>query len=764
MMISRCNDLADLEMLSECLKLEDLDLSHPKLRTLDLGLTPNLKWLKPTDVFPVHSDNDSPKFQFSCYYKEDPSSSFGNLERLISIDIPNSICKMKCINSFDLHNGDRVVELPEQIGSLEGLKELNIEENRGSELPSTLNIDYMGQFSSGDKTKQDARTNKAETSSSRKNSRKSKAQETLQGFMNPKVNTANKITKDAGKRRVQADGQATGHWFTDGDEKRLANFSTQHHSVCNISKLPLTGLGVLTKELGKRKQNVSNVTSASESVVTNCRKQPFPKLTVSPLRKFQLIDSDSDSDIPSISEVATKKTCDKSEPYSNRRKCVNEPRKLSESLDTSTGKDLWEDFRHEKSFHIPTPALDEVCEECLSSPDEKGKVQSSIGKSNNKSHVMDSAIAPVLRISITGPIQHDEPPPTLHYSVSNKSKFPLTGLGLLTRESGKRKQNISNVANSPESVITSCSKQPFPKLTVSPLRKFQLIDSDYDSNIPSIIRKDLWEDFRHEKSFHIPTPALDEVLDLGDPRLPAHQYFFHNDLRVQELVRTRLCNFFSLNAESRSSERPSNQISITCKGQFNSGDKTKQATRTNKAETCSTRKISRKSKTQEMSHGFMNPKGNTAKGNYKRCWQEKGSRGWSRDGALVHKWRWEEGVETYKDDEKIKQGKLISDELIKAIEDSKFYIIVFSKNYASSSWCLEELVKIMECQTMDEHTAYPVFYDVEPTEVRKQMEFFGTWSSPKPAVKRTHVKVVLAGCVQGGRANLIDDDESLGGG
>ncbi|GKC52799.1 hypothetical protein Tco_1075544, partial [Tanacetum coccineum] len=55
----------------------------------------------------------------------------------------------------------------------------------------------------GDKTKQDARTNKAETSSSRKNSRKSKAQETLQGFMNPKVNTANKITKEGFKQMVK---------------------------------------------------------------------------------------------------------------------------------------------------------------------------------------------------------------------------------------------------------------------------------------------------------------------------------------------------------------------------------------------------------------------------------------------------------------------------------------------------------------------------------------------------------------------------------
>ncbi|GJT14278.1 TMV resistance protein N-like protein [Tanacetum coccineum] len=80
----------------------------------------------------------------------------------------------------------------------------------------------------------------------------------------------------------------------------------------------------------------------------------------------------------------------------------------------------------------------------------------------------------------------------------------------------------------------------------------------------------------------------------------------------------------------------------------------------------------------------------------------------------------DKGIYTYKDDEKIQKGKRISDDLIKSIEDSKFYIIVFSKNYASSSWCLEELVKIMESHKMTGHTAYPVFYDVEPTEVRKQ--------------------------------------------
>ncbi|XP_076927748.1 TMV resistance protein N-like [Bidens hawaiensis] len=89
--------------------------------------------------------------------------------------------------------------------------------------------------------------------------------------------------------------------------------------------------------------------------------------------------------------------------------------------------------------------------------------------------------------------------------------------------------------------------------------------------------------------------------------------------------------------------------------------------------------------------------------------------------ALDHR-----GIITYKDDESYKdyeslpKRRKIGDELMESIENSKFHIIVFSKNYASSSWCLDELVKIMESQKTMEHTAIPVFYDVEPTEVRYQ--------------------------------------------
>ncbi|KAJ0751789.1 putative TIR domain, P-loop containing nucleoside triphosphate hydrolase [Helianthus annuus] len=83
--------------------------------------------------------------------------------------------------------------------------------------------------------------------------------------------------------------------------------------------------------------------------------------------------------------------------------------------------------------------------------------------------------------------------------------------------------------------------------------------------------------------------------------------------------------------------------------------------------------------------------------------------------ALHHR-----GITTYKDDERIEKGEVISEQLIRSIQDSRLHIIVFSKNYASSSWCLNELVKIMECHKTDEQTAYPVFYDVEPREIRKQ--------------------------------------------
>ncbi|KAM7473452.1 hypothetical protein LguiB_020695 [Lonicera macranthoides] len=85
------------------------------------------------------------------------------------------------------------------------------------------------------------------------------------------------------------------------------------------------------------------------------------------------------------------------------------------------------------------------------------------------------------------------------------------------------------------------------------------------------------------------------------------------------------------------------------------------------------------------------------------------------------------GIYTFKDDERLETGEPIPPTLLKAIEESSFAVIVFSKNYVSSRWCLDELVKIMESNSKSPkgHTVIPIFYDVKPSDVRKQEGNFG---------------------------------------
>ncbi|XP_023909134.1 disease resistance protein RPV1 isoform X2 [Quercus suber] len=87
--------------------------------------------------------------------------------------------------------------------------------------------------------------------------------------------------------------------------------------------------------------------------------------------------------------------------------------------------------------------------------------------------------------------------------------------------------------------------------------------------------------------------------------------------------------------------------------------------------------------------------------------------------ALIQK-----GIFTFKDDEKLERGKPISPELLKAIEESRFAVVILSANYASSTWCLDELAKIICCKNETGMTVLPVFHYVEPSYVRKQMGTF----------------------------------------
>ncbi|KAK7413031.1 hypothetical protein VNO78_04866 [Psophocarpus tetragonolobus] len=71
-------------------------------------------------------------------------------------------------------------------------------------------------------------------------------------------------------------------------------------------------------------------------------------------------------------------------------------------------------------------------------------------------------------------------------------------------------------------------------------------------------------------------------------------------------------------------------------------------------------------------------------------------------------------------DDKLERGEEIWPSLVEAIERSQISLIIFSEDYASSHWCLEELVTILECRKKYGQVVFPIFYHVEPRDVGKQ--------------------------------------------
>ncbi|KAL9392921.1 hypothetical protein Peur_012206 [Populus x canadensis] len=85
------------------------------------------------------------------------------------------------------------------------------------------------------------------------------------------------------------------------------------------------------------------------------------------------------------------------------------------------------------------------------------------------------------------------------------------------------------------------------------------------------------------------------------------------------------------------------------------------------------------------------------------------------DSALTYA-----GLSTFRNDDGIRRGENTGSETRKAIQESKVSVIVFSKDYASSTRCLDELVMIMDARRASGHIVLPIFYHLDPFEVRSQ--------------------------------------------
>ncbi|KAM0980875.1 hypothetical protein ACFX2J_013996 [Malus domestica] len=81
-----------------------------------------------------------------------------------------------------------------------------------------------------------------------------------------------------------------------------------------------------------------------------------------------------------------------------------------------------------------------------------------------------------------------------------------------------------------------------------------------------------------------------------------------------------------------------------------------------------------------------------------------------------------EGLLAFRDDNELERGEDVEPRLLRTIRKSRCSIVVFSEGYASSRWCLDELVMILECKRTFDQFVLPVFYGVDPSDVRKQTE------------------------------------------
>ncbi|XP_015962460.1 disease resistance protein RPP13 [Arachis duranensis] len=85
------------------------------------------------------------------------------------------------------------------------------------------------------------------------------------------------------------------------------------------------------------------------------------------------------------------------------------------------------------------------------------------------------------------------------------------------------------------------------------------------------------------------------------------------------------------------------------------------------------------------------------------------------------------GIHTFRDNDELRIGEELEGALLEAIERSRMSILVLCDEYPTSKWCLDELVKIMECSgNGTKRPVLPVYFRVAKSDVQFQKNKYET--------------------------------------
>ncbi|XP_031373155.1 TMV resistance protein N-like [Punica granatum] len=84
------------------------------------------------------------------------------------------------------------------------------------------------------------------------------------------------------------------------------------------------------------------------------------------------------------------------------------------------------------------------------------------------------------------------------------------------------------------------------------------------------------------------------------------------------------------------------------------------------------------------------------------------------------------GIYVFRDNEDIRKGEYIGDEILRAIGESRIFVPIFSRTYARSKWRLIELAKMVESKEKSSGSKkiLPIFYDVIVDDVKLKTKLY----------------------------------------